>query len=295
MPNSKKDFTSAFAADMVVRGFISIPDILLRFYKELGLSELEIMVLIHLLRYAQVENNHFPSPEHIQRGMTIDAEQVKVTLAELMEKEFLSVAPRFNEKRGCWESAFCLDGLFEKLSELWACEKARHYNAQQMAPGAQWNAPSDPESGVILSNLYKMFEKEFGRLLSPIEAAKIDEWNRAEGISEEIICEALKRSVLRGVLNFKYIDSILRDWNKNGIKTVKEAVIYEEQFLQRKEQMRIMKNSKRNVVSKKDAMVIIQKQEVSELCSICGGRGLLIHNEEARPCTCIKQQNLKLS
>lgn len=295
MPSSKKDFTSAFGADMVVRGYVNIPDILLRFYNQLGLSELEIMVLIHLLRWAQVENNHFPSPEHIQQGMTIETDQVKVTLAALMEKKFLSVAPRFNEKKGCWESAFCLEGLFEKLSELWACEKARHYNAQQMAPGAQWNAPSDPESGVILSNLYKMFEKEFGRLLSPIEAAKIDEWYRAEGISAEIIGEALKRSVLRGVLNFKYIDSILRDWGKNGIKTVKEAVLYEEHFLQRKEQMRIMKSSKRNVDIKKDATVGARKHEASETCSLCGGRGLLIQNEEARPCTCVKHQNLKFS
>jgi DNA replication protein len=295
MPGSKKDFTSAFGADMVVRGYVNIPNILLRFYNELGMSELEIMVLIHILRFAQVENNHFPSPEHIKRGMTIDIEQVKITLATLMEKKFLSVAPRFNENKGCWESAFCLEGLFEKLSELWACEKARHYNAQQMAPGAQWNAPSDPESGLILSNLYKIFEKEFGRLLSPIEAAKIDEWYRAEGISAEIIGEALKRSVLRGVLNFKYIDSILRDWNKNGIKTIKDAILYEEHFLQRKEQIRIMKSSKRNVDIKKEASGGSKKNDASQVCIRCGGRGLLIQNEQAMPCACSKQNNLELS
>ncbi|MBC7344903.1 MAG: DnaD domain protein, partial [Clostridia bacterium] len=57
--------------------------------------------------------------------------------------------------------------------------------------------------------------------------------------------------VLRGVYNFKYIDSILRDWNRHNIRTVREAAEYEEEF--RLRQSRKSRSSKvKKSESKKD-------------------------------------------
>ena len=35
---------------------------------------------------------------------------------------------------------------------------------------------------------------------------------------KDLIKEALKEAILSGVPNFKYIDKIVYEWNKNGIK-----------------------------------------------------------------------------
>ena len=64
-------------------------------------------------------------------------------------------------------------------------------------------------------------EKEFGRLLSPIEIEQIQEWQKTH--SDEMIIEALKISVLRGVFKLKYIDAILLDWEKTNTRTAHQV------------------------------------------------------------------------
>ena len=67
------------------------------------------------------------------------------------------------------------------------------------------------------SSVYEMIEKEFGRTLSPMEYEIIKEWLN-NNISEELIKEALKEATYSGVSNLRYIDKILYEWGKLGIK-----------------------------------------------------------------------------
>ena len=55
-------------------------------------------------------------------------------------------------------------------------------------------------------------------------------WYEDKGYSESIILEALKRAVLRGVINLNYIDRILAQWSKKNLRTAQEVNSYEEQF-----------------------------------------------------------------
>ena len=66
-------------------------------------------------------------------------------------------------------------------------------------------------------DLYDNFEKEFGRTLSPMEYEIINNW-KEQKISNELILAALKEAVFNGVSNLRYIDKILYEWNKKGIK-----------------------------------------------------------------------------
>lgn len=68
------------------------------------------------------------------------------------------------------------------------------------------------------TNLFELFEGEFGRTLSPIEYETINTWLDSN-IDEETIKNALKEAVLNGVTNLKYINSILYEWTKKGIKS----------------------------------------------------------------------------
>ena len=76
-----------------------------------------------------------------------------------------------------------------------------------------------------VTNIYTIFEKEFGRPLSPVEYEIIKAWITS-GISEELIKGALKEAVFNNVRNLRYIDKILSEWEKKGFKSVDELYSY---------------------------------------------------------------------
>ena len=80
---------------------------------------------------------------------------------------------------------------------------------------------NDNNTGDNATNIYDIFEEEFGRTLSPIEYDIINNWIES-GINEELIKAALKETVFNGVNNLRYVDKILYEWNKKGIKTLEE-------------------------------------------------------------------------
>ena len=68
------------------------------------------------------------------------------------------------------------------------------------------------------TTIYDKFEKEFGRTLSPMEYEIIGAW-LDNNYEEQTIELALKEAIYNGVTNLRYIDKILSEWKKKGIKT----------------------------------------------------------------------------
>ena len=68
-----------------------------------------------------------------------------------------------------------------------------------------------------IETLYSLIERNFGRMLSPIEYEEISKWK-----DNEITRYAIKEAVLRRALNIKYISAIIRDCEAKGIKTIKD-------------------------------------------------------------------------
>ena len=66
-------------------------------------------------------------------------------------------------------------------------------------------------------NLIEVFEEQFGRPLTPMELEIIKEWV-SNGFAEDMILKALKEAVKSQVLTLRYIDGILNNWQRNGIK-----------------------------------------------------------------------------
>ncbi|MCL6558046.1 MAG: DnaD domain protein [Firmicutes bacterium] len=75
----------------------------------------------------------------------------------------------------------------------------------------------DPAAAAIASE----FEREFGRLLSPIEVNKLASWQKT--FSDELIKEALARAALQDKRSIAYVGGILKSWRRAGITTVEEA------------------------------------------------------------------------
>ena len=81
-------------------------------------------------------------------------------------------------------------------------------------------------------NIYKRFEQEFASPLSPYQIEQITKW--ITEIGPGMTLEALKRAVLGGKFNFKYIDKIILGWTKNNVRTVRDAEEADKQFEQSK-------------------------------------------------------------
>lgn len=89
-------------------------------------------------------------------------------------------------------------------------------------------------------DIYTIFEKEFGRTLSSMDYEIINAWID-NGFSEELVIAALKEAVYNGVPNLRYIDKVLYEWNRKGIKnptdikkqleSVPEAPMYESSIM----------------------------------------------------------------
>ena len=91
------------------------------------------------------------------------------------------------------------------------------------------------------TSIYDVFEKEFGRTLSPMEYEIINAWQE-NNISDETIILALKEAVYNGVTNLRYIDRILSEWTKKGIKTKEDLEKEKIEFSKRKIQNNSVNN-----------------------------------------------------
>ncbi len=74
----------------------------------------------------------------------------------------------------------------------------------------------------VKTDIFKSFEVELGRTLSPMELQLINGWLDS-GTSEELILGALREAVYNGVNNFRYIDKIIYEWEKKGFKNMNDV------------------------------------------------------------------------
>ncbi len=179
----------------------TVPNVLLDHYKELGLNEEETLFLIVLLRLKGKKS--VLSFKNTARDSSYSEKEVKETAAKLIDKGFL----RLN----C-EGFIELNGLIDKFVEVLnirAIKSAEKIKKEKQAI----------KEDKVFSALYLRFEQEMGRPLSPIEGEQISYWYHNENIPAELIEEGLKRAVLLGKYNFRYIEAMLRSWQKQGIAT----------------------------------------------------------------------------
>lgn len=220
--------TAAFGADLFAQGITAIPNLLLRFYKMIGVTDTEMMVLIQLFRLRTEEKNFLPSIETLAESLSRSSEDIERDLNSLLEKEVITVTEFYDVERNAVVSGYDFEPLFEKISETWACTKVMEIEKTRLVLNSEQE--EDEKQKVMV--LFKSFEKEFGRPLSPMETDQIRRW--CERHSQAVILEALRRAVILGKHNFKYIDSILLEWFKNNLKSPEDIAEYERNFKNRR-------------------------------------------------------------
>lgn len=164
--------------------------------KKLNISLNEFLLLIYFIN---VDNKL--DILNIKKYLDLTEEEIIFLYSELIKKGLIEMV--INKDNKIIEESVSLEPLYNKI--LLNTEKETS------------------------QDIYSKFESEFGRTLSPIEYEIINNWVN-NNISEDMIVKALKEAVLNGVSNLKYIDKILTEWTKKGIKNSNNNERKEELF-----------------------------------------------------------------
>ena len=170
----------------------TISKYVLKYAKELGL---DINSLILLIYFLNKPNKSVFDCNKIMEDLDFTSEELFDSISLLKDKNILLILMEKNDNDVLEEKvdiSLFYEILFTKLLN---------------------NVKEEEKQ----KDLYDNFEKEFGRTLSPMEYEIINSW-KEQKISNELILAALKEAVFNGVSNLRYIDKILYEWNKKGIK-----------------------------------------------------------------------------
>ena len=153
-----------------------IPEILIKNYRKLNISDSELILLIYLINTTDVFN-----PKQIAKDLNFKLNEVMEIFNSLIEKNIIKIDIINKSVR---EEIINLDELYNKLAFVIVNDKTK-------------------ES----SNLFDVFEKEFGRTLSPMDYEIITDWQK--DFDDKLILLALKEAVFNNVTNLRYIDKII--------------------------------------------------------------------------------------
>lgn len=199
----------------VMKGNYTVPKILLGNYKKMNLDEKALIVLIYLMNDKTLKFN----PKQISDDLDLSMPEVLQIIDNLTTSDIVSIElKKIDDIR---EEFINLNNLYTKLAYFMVNEEEVEVKVKEKS-----------------SNIYDIFEQEFGRPLSPIEYELINGWLEAD-FKEDMIVLALKEAIFNGVSNLRYIDKILYEWKKKGFSS-KEAVEnhrmhFEQQKVEKKE------------------------------------------------------------
>lgn len=199
----------------VLEGNITLPATLLNSYKEIGLNEEELVLLLHVFHYLE-KGNEFPTPNEISSKMTVSVSKCTELLRKLTQQGYIEINDGHTSE-GIRYEKYSLQPLWEKLVDQFLLSK------RELVKEKEQREETD---------IYTTFEQEFGRPLSPFECETLGMWLDDDRHEPIIIKAALREAVISGKLNFRYIDRILFEWKKNGIKTIEQAKSYGKKFRQ---------------------------------------------------------------
>ena len=170
----------------------TVPNYVLLFAKEASLDSNALILLIYFLNQ---KNKDIFNYKKILNDLAFTEKELLESISVLKDKKILSISMEKNES-GILEERVDISSFYDIVFSKFLEEEKEKVND---------------------SNLYSEFEKEFGRTLSPMEYEIINSWLESK-ISNDLILAALKEAVFNGVSNLRYIDKILFEWNKKGIK-----------------------------------------------------------------------------
>jgi DNA replication protein len=151
--------------------------------------------------------------------MSVAPEKVIAALQKLLKEGLLSIDEGVEPHSGMQFEKYNFSPLMERLAGCWYEEMIEREKAREQA-----------EPIVVRKDIFSIFEKEFGRPLTPMELESITGWLDKDQYPEQLILAGLKEAVFAGKVHFRYIDRILMEWSRNRITTVEQAKEHSQKF-----------------------------------------------------------------
>lgn len=213
------------------KGSASIPHLLLENYKKLHLSDREMILILHIHSFLS-QGVTFPSIEQLQERVTCSTIELTDMLNRLHKERFIEILS-FQDDNDRLNESYTLEPLWEKLTRYLAIGVEKEIAAAQDDQLAWPKNGQDPEEVKKLeAEIFRRFELEFGRALSPMECETITLWLDEDQYEIHLIFLALREAVISNKLSLRYIDRILFEWQKNGLKTMEDVREHSKKFRQ---------------------------------------------------------------
>lgn len=194
---------------------IVLPRYLFNYYIRLGITAEELIILIFIIdKGDKTEYN----PEALATALGMDKFKIMEILNNLNEKKIISISVEKNSD-GKREEFISLDLLYNKIINLLTSNK------------------KEEDINLDNSDIFSVFESEFGRTISSMECQIIKGWID-DNFSHELIMEALKEAIYNGVTSLRYIEKILYDWRKKGYKNKKEVMDAKNKYRESKKEVK---------------------------------------------------------
>lgn len=186
---------------------VIIPRLLLNHYRDLEMTEVDFIIVVFLMN----EINEDFNPAQISKELNMNLQEVMNSIEHLSNLNILKID--LKKVDGVRHEFINLNNLYDKLVYYIINEESKE----------------EP------TNIFSIFETEFGRTLAPMEYEIINSWIDS-GYQEELIISALKEAVYNGVFKLNYIDKILYEWSKKGIKSTQDIEKEKTTFKSKKEE-----------------------------------------------------------
>ena len=199
--------------EILKKGNFVVPLYLFQLRDKFNIKFNEFIFLVYL---TNLGDKIIFNPNSLASNLNLTLEEVLSYIDTLTEKGYITIEVIKNDKN-VMEEYIVLDLFYEKLTNI-------------MIDDINKSKIEDEKN----SNIFEIIEKEFARPLTSIEYEIISAWLE-DGTKEELILEAIKEAVFSGVCNLRYIDKILYEWGKKGIKTAKDVEKNRTEFKEKQE------------------------------------------------------------
>lgn len=166
---------------------VDLEGLLILNYKNLSLDENQAMIILLIMRLEKMQVAYI-TPQVLADYMHLDPKLIDQYVVGLLSKKMLSLEGNSLSSR---PFILALQQLFKEKKTI--------------------------KPQVEKVNLVASFEHEFARALTPIEIETLKEWKQCH-YSDDMILNALKEATLSNVHNMRYIEKILIDWARHGVK-----------------------------------------------------------------------------
>jgi DNA replication protein len=193
----------------IAAGETAYNNLLLRHYRDVGLSNEEFLVFLQMKRLLDAGQTNAIT-EEIGQALGKPATAV-YELFESMKAKGLVAYSSERDAKG---------RVFTKMDFLPLYNKLLTANLTGEEVGA---VASAPEEDLSRAKIFSLVEQEFGRPLTPLELEEIRNWFDVDHYKPELIAAAVQEAVLYQTLSLRYIGSILATWQKKNFRSVQEV------------------------------------------------------------------------